>query len=267
MNPWDLLPLAAGAVHVYRTGQGMSPDGDYYLRATSEPVPRPYSFRWLWPLLCQRKAWRWQAASLAGVAAAAWLMEPRAAWLFLWLPMTALNFRLPVLVDAPAFALALGSAYASSRGWTAASVALGLAAGASKESAPVFAAAWSLSPWPLVGLLATGWWRWPAPPDQMWLERPWSSARRDPLDWRRLLLPWGAVLPLAWAGAAWDRATLAAGVALALGYAQCLRSMDDSRLYQWAFPAVAVLACRAEGWWVLPALALHPFICATHRGT
>lgn len=266
MTPWALLPIAALAVHVYRTGQGLSPDGKYYL-LYPDPVPRPYSLRWLLPALCRRDPRRWLLASLLGLTVAAWLMEPRAAWLFLWLPMTALNTRLPVLVDAPAFALALGSALAASAGQTALSVALALGAGASKESAPVFAAAWALSPWPLIGLLATGWWRWPAPPDQMWLERPWSSARRDPLDWRRLLLPWGAVLPLAWAGAGWDRATLAAGVSLALGYAQLLRSMDDARLYQWAFPAVAVLACRAEGWWVLPALALHPFICATHKGT
>lgn len=268
MTPWDLLPLAACAVHVYRTGQGLSPDGRYYaLSAKGERVPRPYSLRWALPLTLGDRAWAWQAASFIGIVVTAWLLDPRAAWLFLWLPMTALNCRLPVLVDAPAFALALGSALAASRGWWALSVALGLAAGACKESAPVFAAAWSLSPWPLLGLLAAGWWRRAAAPDQEWLERPWSSARRDPLDWRRMLLPWGAVLPLAWAGAAWDRATLAAGVALVLGYAQLLRSMDDARLYQWAFPAVAVLACRAEGWWVLPALALHPFVCATHRGT
>lgn len=262
------LAAFAYLVHWYRTGQGLSPDGEYYLRTVArEPVPKPYSFRWALPRLLGDRLWSWRAASAAGVIGAAALMEPRAAWLFLWLPMTSLNVRLPVLVDAPAFALALGSAVAASRGWWSLSAALGLAAGACKESAPVFAAAWSLSPWPLLGLLAAAWWRWPAPPDQPWLERPWSSARRDPLDWRRLLLPWGAVLPLAWAGMGWDRATFAAGVALVLGYSQLLRSMDDARLYQWAFPAVAVLACRAEGWWVLPALAAHPFVCATHRGT
>lgn len=260
------LALLAYATHWYRTGHALSPDGGYYLRPAAER-PRPYSLRWLAPAVLGGRPWAWAAVSAASIVGAAWLLPPRAAWLFLWLPMTALNVRLPVLVDAPAFLAALGSAWAASRGQTWLAVALGLLAGATKESAPVFAAAWSLSPWPLLGLLAAGWWRRPAPADQPWLERPWSSARRDPLDWRRMLLPWGAVLPLAWAGAAWDRATLSAGVALVLGYAQLLRSMDDSRLYQWAFPAVAVLACRAEGWWVLPVLAAHPFVCATHRGT
>lgn len=262
-----LLALFAYAVHWYRTGWGMSPDGVYYLRSAGAPVPTPYRLRWLWPRLLPPVLWPWALVSLISLMAACWLLEPRAAWLLVWLPMVALNVRLPVLVDAPAFAFALGSAWAASRGQTGLSVALALGAGASKESAPIFAAAWALSPWPLVGLLATGWWRRAAAPDQSWLARPWSSARRDPLDWRRVLLPWGAVAPLALAGAAWDRATLAAGVALVLGYAQCLRSMDDARLYQWAFPAVAVLACRVEGWWVLPALALHPFICAAHKGT
>lgn len=262
----SLFALLAYMVHWYRTGHQLSPDGQYYLRHPL-PLPTPYRLRWLWPTILGPRPLAWGFVSAFSIAAACLLFEPRAAWLFVWLPMVALNVRLPVLVDAPAFALALGSAWAAQRGSWALSVALGLAAGASKESAPIFAAAWSLSPWPLVGLLAAGWWRKAAPPDQPWLERPWRSARRDPLDWRRLLLPWGAVLPLAWAGAAWDRATLAAGLSLALGYAQLLRSMDDARLYQWAFPAVAVLACRVDAWWVLPLLAAHPFICATHKGT
>lgn len=262
-----LAAILAYAVHWYRAGWGLSPDGEYYmLLSEGARVPRPYSLRWGLPLLAQQ-LWVWVFFSMLGLLVTGYLLEPRAAWLFVWLPMVALNVRLPVLVDAPAFALALGSATAASQGQTGLSVALGLAAGATKESAPVFASAWSLSPWPLLGLLAAGWWRRPAPPDKPWLERPWSSARRDPLDWRRMLLPWGAVLPLAWAGAGWDRWTLAAVLSLGLGYAQLLRSMDDSRLYQWAAPAVLVLACRAEGWWVLPLLALHPFICAMHKGT
>lgn len=278
-----LLAIVAGVVTAYRHGFALTPDGVAYLDAANgKPVPRPYSLRWFLPRLLgtERERWAWTTRAALVVSAglvAAWVggdarQMLTAAWLFVWLPgVFAVNVRFPVLVDAPAFAFALGAALMVRSGNYAGAVLLSLLAGASKESAPLFAAALCLNPLPLVGLLAPAWLRKSRPPTaaEPWLSRPWSyaQAHRDLLDWRRMLLPWGALAALAPMGAAWDSATLAAGFMLALGYTQLLRSTDDSRLYQLAAPAVIVLACRVDSWAVAPLLTIHPFVCGAHKGT
>lgn len=254
----------------YRTGQGLSPDGDYYLRAASgQPVPAPYNRRLLPRLVGQRRV-TWQIVStlallLTGPLVWLYTHSLAAVWLFAFLPMFHLNVRLPVLVDASGFALALGSALLWSAGQPLLAIGCAILAGGCKETAPVFAAVFAWSPWLLIGwALPLVFWRWRrAAPDQPWLERPFQLARktRDPLDWRRVALPWGLCpLLLVWGNAL-------AISALALGYAQLAAAQDDSRLYQWSAPALLALTPFAPHWLVVSMCIVQPFIVSAHRGT
>lgn len=274
---WALLIAAfAYAVHFYRSGLSLSPDGQYYLRAAlGRPVPAPYQRRWLLPTLLGPRPVLWQLASALSLLALgpltyAFTGSLGATWLLVWLPgLYALNVRLPALVDAPALAFALGAALAWQRGHVGLAVALALAGGATKESSPIFAAVFAGAPDLLVGLVAVNWWGRQAAPIEPWLLRPWSSARscRDVLDAQRMLLPWGPLAVVAPLGAGADASTLRAGLALGLGYAQCLVAVDDSRLYQWAAPALLVLAARVESPWIWVACVVAPFAGALHKGS
>jgi hypothetical protein len=188
-------------------------------------------------------------------------------WLFCWLPgIFALNVRLPVLVDAPSFALAIGAAVAWQRGEHPMALSLAIASGLCKESGPVFAALFAQNPFLLIGTVPHAvrpWFRGATKGDEPWLAHPFREARkaRDVLSFGTMVLPWGSVALLACLGAHWDRATLLAMIALAIGYGQLLIAQDAARLYQWAAPTVLVLAARADvGVWLLPLLVAHPFL-------
>lgn len=230
--------------------------------------PRPFYLRWLWPALCgvDGDRWRWSArAALVAVCALAWPFT--GAWAAVFVPLglagVLVNVRCPVLVDLPAMALALGSATVLSVGDSpiaiAASVVLAIAAGATKETAPVFAAAWAWSPWPLVGLLAPAAraiLRAPGPDTQPGdtLKYPvrtaYSIHRHQPFAW--FVLPWGALV----LGLAHPTAQLV--VVLGLAYAQLLVAQDLVRLYTWAWPVLAssMFAAVPRAWW-LPVVVIH----------
>jgi hypothetical protein len=233
----------------------MSPDGWRYLRlADGEPVPIPYHLRWLLPRLVGSDRKRWgivQHASLAAltIAMRAYTGTWSSAALVLTLPgVSTINRRHPVLVDLPAMTLAVASAAAVKRGQWGLGAVLSLAGGATKESAPIFAAVYAWNPLPLVGLAAPALrYRTPAGDDgiadfsKACLDQPWAMAwftRREHLtDPKVWLAPWGALL----AGFTWNPQTL---LTLALAYAQCLRAVDNARLYQWAAPVVAANVTR-----------------------
>jgi hypothetical protein len=143
-------------------------------------------------------------------------------------------------------------------------VAYALVAGASKETAPLFAALWALSPIPLVGLLAplaARALRKPGPEIEPLrgqlahraVSKPFkTSILVEKGNWRRFdrwLGPWNAgLLGFLWPPA-WP--------ALVAGYGQCLFATDRVRLYQWAAPAVALGAATVvTDWRLMPLLAL-----------
>jgi len=260
--------------------QRMSPDGAFYVAvAKGEPTPRPYCFRWLWPLACNKRIMAWQIMSAVSLIAwgplVAWFARIHglsgvqcvaAAALLCGLPgFFRVNVLLPVLVDPPAFALALLSACLTLEGHPAWGVAAALLCGASKEAGPIFAAAFCLSPWPLLGLLAAGWWRKAGliPPGTPWLARPVAEALRVHrghwLGWADMVLPWGAIPVMLFF--CQPAPALVAGVvlSLALGYGQMLRSQDRARLFGWAAPPLIVLALTGIAG--APALALA---CVAH---
>jgi hypothetical protein len=271
-----LLAVIAWFIHRYRTGMSISPDGTYYLKAAAkQPVPSPYSRRWLLPFLLGTKVRRWEVSTFISFLCASACLS---SWLGFWASfflvfstgLGALNVRLPVLVDMPAFALSVAAAFSAAHGHVWLAVCLSVLAGACAEKAPVFIALWSWNAWCLLGLVGARWIGRTAEPDQPWLKSPFQSARdsRDILGWKRMLLPWGGVV------VAIPFVDIRALAAIAVAYGQCLIAMDDSRLYQWAMPAV--LAALFQNHHLSPsvlnailssAAVFHIAVLGAHRGT
>lgn len=250
----------------------LSPDG---LRYWTPDPPRPYHLRPLVPFLCRQRQNRWRAVTYLSLAAIpilvvllarqhdlTWAQAGVAGALVAGLPAARIFLYYPVLVDAPAMVLALGSALTVDV--PPVSILLALLAGLTLERAPIFAALFAWHPLPLVGLAATLLvvaFRRPGPdpadPENQWIaEHPVKASRkyhrgrwRDPLVW---LTPWGACLAGLVDPSSWVLATV--GVA----YAQTLVATDSVRLCQWAAPVLAVAAAGViPPEWLLLAVVAH----------
>lgn len=248
----------------------VSPDGaKYAAMGRGEAVPDPFRLRLLMPWICGDSARRWIVMRTIcliaiGPLSCLYLAQRGAPWaaglaVYGLAGVTTIAWRLPVLVDLPAMVLTLAAVCLLAYSHPLAGVAAGLllvAAAATKESTPIFAAAWAWHPLPLVALAvpAVLWWREPrAETNEPPLTHPWRTAwathRPILADGATLFLPWGpllvAVLALSWPLV----------VTVALAYAQLARSTDRTRLYQWAFPPV--LATAAVVWpWSIPLFVL-----------
>lgn len=238
----------------------LSPDGWYYLRAAMGlRVPQPYARRWFLPAMLgpDPTVWVWTTWVALG-------LTPALAWAYFgdWRPALLLSLmpgvwriprRFPILLDAPLFAGTLAVAILT-REYPYAGAVAALLLGATCERGPVFAAVWAWSPWPLAGLLASGWWLRPAPPDQPWLTHPVRAAldlrRAIGWDWSLYTRPLG----LAWFG--FD-GSLRAILAVCLALGQLLTAQDTIRLTVWCAP---VLLERAPHTW--PAFLVAVIVAA-----
>lgn len=251
------------------TGQ-LGPDAHRYLVAHDVGAPRPFHYRWLVPYLCRGDRRRFTVVCYASLAAMVVAMRWHTGrWppgLFVaGLPGIVGTARYcPTLVDAPAMALAILAAAACRRGQWGLSVVAALAAGATKETAPVFAALYAWSPLPLAGLAAPALRHLqpegqdifdPADRASRALHHPfeaaWAARQGRGCDPKLWLAPWGACL----AGLAEpDPQTV---LTVAAAYAQCAVATDNARLYQWAWPVLAENTTRVTGRWWLAALVAH----------
>ncbi len=230
----------------------LSPDGYFYLQdARGELVPKPYSRRWLLPYLLGSDPRNWKLLTHACLAlipmnafyyASAFGLKGWSALFATALicaqPGLRLSLRYPVLNDAPAFMLALCTAGLAHEGHIWPAVMLSLWLGAMRESAPVFAALWAWSPWPLLGLLAAGWFRKSAPSDIPWLAHPmqeaWKKRREIGLDGNVYFWPLGGAL----AGLtiySWQTA-----LTVTIASAQLFIAQDTLRLLVWCAPVLCV---------------------------
>lgn len=250
----DEVRVVAASV---RDGVPLSPDGVYYLRAVTGPVPRPYAFRWALPWAIGEDPKQWRNFTRLYLA-----LTPAVAWSYFgtmglagWTRAFAVTLlcvlpgvwrtasRYPVLTDAPAFALTLATAHLVRDGhpWLAGLLALLL--GATRESGPIFAALWAWHPLPLVGLLAAGWWRKHAEPDAAHLLHPIRSAlalrHAVGFDWRFYVKPWGAALAGLAVAPSWQLAAT-----LVVAHAQLFTALDTVRLAVWAAPVLVVAAVQ-----------------------
>lgn len=250
----------------------LTPDGlRYVAMAEGRRVPRPFHFRWLLPRLCGVGQTNWRAVQVAttvGLIPAGWWYGGFG-WrgLFVGLSVVGLAgvwnvaWRFPVLVDAPAMCVALIAAAVLPTSVPAA-VLVACVAGMMKESAPLFAALWAWSPWPLVALLFPALRACQRPGDDVldaenaWILRhPWRASRKchagQWFDTQLWVAPWGALL----AGVTATPQTI---ITLVAAYGQTLIATDTVRLYMWAWPVLAAGAAdRIPTSWLLPVLLIH----------
>jgi hypothetical protein len=253
--------IAVAAIAAYCWQDGINPCQDGARYTSGEPQPSPFHRRFhAWPpRVLMIVTW----ASF--VATAAMLGTPQRALMFLVLPGAWMCCVMPTTVDGPSMATSVVSSILVSRGDSisiACGVAMAALGGAMHERAPVFAALYAWSPWPLLGLVAVQWWSRPA------LARHSSPELADRLVGHKstlatmlahkphvdLLNEGGLVwalrgIPL-WAAHA--GAPLQAWVALAVAFASRLVGTDTARCLMWAAPAF--LMHMDPPWWVV---ALH----------
>jgi len=238
----------------------------YWTMAEGHRVPRPFHYRWLLPALLRQNRRAWLVAQWVSLLVLAGLVSYESGlwWagvLLFGCSGLTVNLKHPVLVDLPALALAYGSAVAWNHDQPVVALALVVIASSVKETAPLFAAAFALTPMLLIGLLPvcvrhlqrSGPDPVPPGPATEALEHPvrvsWEHHRKLPA-WA-YVLPWGVLL------AALVDPSAAVLVPLGLAYLQLVVATDTVRLYQWAAPALAVAAAPVLGPWVLPALLVH----------
>jgi len=275
-----ILTIAAMMYHIKRYGQALSPDGNFYLQMASgiAAVPAPYSLRPLLPLLCRNNATRWNIASITAAALTASFIAllamlrgadalPALVAGMAYIPLRIVSIAafLPVLTDTVAVMLitAIGIADAAEITWLV--VVLSVIGAMASEKTPVFAAALTLSPWPLCGLLVTlimtrtshvgvtG---------VEWLDNPVRAAiAQHKAFWhnpQRYLHTWGLLLPVALLS--FSPMLI---ISLLFAYGQLLRAQDAARLIQYAAPAVCVAAAltmtyiAVPVWAMFAGLALH----------
>lgn len=266
-----------------------SPDMISYLAANP---PSPFHMRVLMPALCGKNEAdpfiptvenfkRWRIGTCVGIGATALGIYGMAGgWkgvaagaLFLTLPVNRFNLEFPILVDAMALGLATCSAALYMRGWKVPATLVVLAAGATKETSPVFASLFAQSPVLLVGLaapLVISKLRTPgtdmAPVQVEVLAHPVAIAKKHHnrflVDANPMLItPWGASV------VALGAPSFKLYSTLAVAYGQLLIATDVMRLYQWAAPVVCIAAVSAvdKKWWplLIAATAFNPFREAT----
>lgn len=252
----------------------VTPDGGrYILMAEGNKLSRPFHYRWLMPLLCGVWPNNWVNVTDACALILPFLVYWYAGggWAGLFVAALAVGFtgvikfnrQFPVLVDLPAMTVGLASACFWHQGWYAPALALIVVAACIKETTPVFVAVWAWTPWMLVGLLAPAVRHFVRHRETaIDAENEWHLAEviRGAFAYRKSIgvptwayvLPWGAAI----VGLAHGSPQLA--VVLVLAYAQLVIATDVVRLYQWAWPVVAVAAASAvDVRWYLPLVALH----------
>jgi hypothetical protein len=251
----------------YRVGDPDPRAGDWeeYQRAASGNAPRPFCWRWLVPALARSSPAAWRAITVWSLA-----LLPAALVFFLhthrvggplsW-TLTALALTLlPViyerglkilhLVDAPALLLALLTAACSrleSPG-VYCTLPLAILTGATRETAPIFAALWAMNPLPLIGLLGVPFWRRGVAPwrHSHLYEQPWR--RHMNARWQQgfhlgYLVGWGAFLP-AWPHALGTYPWILM-MTLTMATIPILRSIDVFRLLvPWCVPILALSLCQ-----------------------
>lgn len=260
-----LIGVAAWILWTIQYEKQMFPDSyQYAAMARGERVVTPFWGRWLAPVILRERGYLWEAMTFVCVVAMhaglAYAYGIWAAWLLLPSHLIAWNVRSPIGADLIPLAIMCWSATVKD---PYALMLLGLVAGAGKQSAPIFMAILTWSPFPLVGLMSQlvglFWYRKMDPEVEKnpWLLSPlqttFNAKRGHWLNPRVMIWPWGAVLPLAIV-----TSDVRLWAALAVAYAQVLVASDNARLYLWALPIAIGYAVNAPinaAWWPVIALA------------
>lgn len=244
-----------------RLGLDMSPDGGFYLQlGRGEAVPVPYCLRPVMPMICRDNmtAWEWTSKSAFAMSGGALFMLCEQYCLTLtesFAVCTAFmvtrgfglySSRLPVLTDAHGMALALISAVLIMTGNTSAGLCIAFAGALVNEKVPIYAALYSWSLWPLVGLFVVVLTLLVIEQDENdqgidWLDRPFETSMTylkykwaSDQQWSYFIAPFGIGL-LALFTKSWQ--VWACFIASLL---PLVRSMDYARVTMWALPVLLI---------------------------
>ena len=255
----------------------IGPDAARYLHAArGGAVPRPFHIRRLLPAVCGTVMLRWwlvwglswpvlAASMVAWQSAHGWQIAATGAVLLVGLPgILGPSAVIPVGVDLPATALALAGVAIMPHSLPVGVALVAVAAGC-KETAPVFAALWAWSLWPLVALVvpAVLAFKFRPGPDplggqfQRIADHPIVTAFEARLGrWRDgflLVAPWGACMAALYAPS-WPLVAV-----LLVAYLQLLVATDTVRLVQHAAgPVMAASAAHIIPTpWLFAAVVFH----------
>jgi len=244
-----------------RLGLDMSPDGGYYLQlGRGEAVPVPYSLRPIVPMICRENMAMWEWSSRLCLAMSGWALfmlceqycltitQSFAVWTAFMVTrgFGLYSSRLPVLTDAHGMSLALITALLIMTGHTAAGISIAFIGALVNEKVPIYAALYSWSLWPLMGLLLVAMALLIFEQDEDdqgidWLDRPfetsvnflkWKWASKEQLAY--FVAPFGIGL-LALFTKSWQ--VWACFIASLL---PLMRSMDYARVTMWALPVLLI---------------------------
>ncbi len=237
------------ALYLWQDGIKDCNDGERY--TSCKPQPPPFN----------RRFHHWPKKVLIGLSLASWVAlgasmgDYRRAILLLALPGACFIATHPTCTDAPCLMLAwVGSSLFHSH--PVISIALCMASGFMHERGPVFAAIYTMSPWPLLGLLAVQWWVKPGGKDaDRLVGHSFLDAIKAHKPYQDLLDPWcvvygwRAVLPMC----AYFGTSSRAWIAGAVAFGSRVIGTDSCRFLFWAAPPMIADTGDAPLW----VLALH----------
>ncbi len=242
-----IASVALVVIYVWQDGLRTCNDGRRYVSG----VPQPYPFHRRWCSWPKQMLIVMSLTSMVvmGTAMGDW----KKALLLLTLPGACFLVTHPTTVDGPAILLAWGASLLfPTHPWFA--VLMSCVAGFVHERAPVYAALYAWHPLLLVGLVAVGWWRTPAPPDDdIRVGRGFIYSfltHKGDHDWLSLqqTLTSSRALPVM---AGFYGVSTAAWLALGLAWGQRLICSDLGRLVFWAGPIIVRDLPDVPTWLVL----------------
>jgi hypothetical protein len=247
------VSAAVIAIYIWQDGFHQCPDGWRY--TSKSPQPTPFN----------RRFCRWNPRLLTLVSLASWVLVSSTlggwerALMFVTLPSVWLCATRPTTVDGPAIACSWVSSLLLGRGYVAPSILVATIGGMIHERSPVFAALYSLSPLPLLGLLGTLLIRKPATPKPY--QGPGANdadlfvgheslirtirahkPRQDLLSWEAMVWSLRGVPLLACTPVGW--------ISLAVSFASRLVATDTARCMVWAAPPILAAAPNVPWWFV-----------------
>lgn len=241
-----ITTLVILSVVLWQDGINDCNDGVRYTSGKLQPSPFHRRFCH-WP----KRTLQWVSLlSMVGLGVS--MRDPYRAAVLLTLPGAVFVATHPTCTDAPCMLLAWMSSTLIDI-HPAIAVAMSCAAGVMHERGPVYAAVYSMSPWPLLGLAAVRWWARQAPCDaDRLVGNTFIGSVRAHKPYQDLLDPWTVVYGLrgSLGMAVYYGCSTRAWMSLALSFGSRIIGTDTCRFMFWAAPPLIADAHDPALWMV-----------------